>query len=267
MRLTEKESKAEITAKWDDSSEGYDSQHGHGIRTMEEKEAWINALADVLPPVGSNILDVGCGTGELSVLLAGLGYKVTGIDLSEKMLKKARSKSKSSNYQTRFEVGDAEELKFRDESFDVVINRHLLWTLPQPTRALQEWKRVLKKDGRLIVIDGLWDDGSIDHRLRRYARAIYVLLLERRDPRRGWYSKRINSTLPHPSGMNADQAKIYLESADFQKIDVVILQDLMDIQRKYMPFSQKIAYDFPYYMITGRKDLVDSGKQLKNVTK
>lgn len=253
MLLHDKEAKAEIAEKWDESSESYDSHHGHGIQTDEEHDAWIRVLSRLLPPVGSKILDVGCGTGEMTLLLAEMGYNVTGIDLSEKMLQKARVKAKSSKRKVRFERGDAEKLNSGDESFDVVINRHLLWTLHRPTEAIDEWKRVLKKNGKLIVIDGLWNDGSINHRLCRSVSDLFIMISERKDPRKGWYSKELNCTLPHPFGMKKETAQEYFEAANLRDISAVTLNDIRDIQRKNMPFSQRITYNFTYYLISGCK--------------
>ena len=139
MPQQETELKEAIREKWDESSQSYDSYHGHGIKSQVERDAWKQALKNVLPKSKLKVLDVGCGTGEMSLLLAEMGHQVTGIDLSEKMLQKARSKAKASKLTVRFESGDAERLNLKDASFDLVLNRHLLWTLPHPGDALKEW--------------------------------------------------------------------------------------------------------------------------------
>ncbi|MDD2836016.1 MAG: class I SAM-dependent methyltransferase, partial [Methanothrix sp.] len=90
--------------------------HGHGIKSDEEREAWKQALQSVLGMGHLSVLDVGCGTGEISLLLAEMGHQVTGIDLSPKMLALARSKAKATDFLVRFEPGDAEALFFGDES-------------------------------------------------------------------------------------------------------------------------------------------------------
>src|SRR4029077_15673916 len=53
----------------------------------------------------------------------------------------------------RYEEADAELLPFAAASFDIAVSRHLLWTLPHPERAMDEWIRVLRPGGRLIVVD------------------------------------------------------------------------------------------------------------------
>jgi ubiquinone/menaquinone biosynthesis C-methylase UbiE len=245
--------KKAIGEKWDESSKSYDSYHGHGIKSDEEREAWKHALQSVLGMGRLNILDVGCGTGEISLLLAEMGHQVTGIDLSPKMLALARAKAKANDFKAQFEAGDAEDLVFGDESFDAVINRHLLWTLPHPNEALREWKRVLKAGGKAILIDGLWMDGSWESKLCRLIGNFSILALERKNPRKGSYSHEIDSALPHRHGMDASLARTYLEDAAFKEINLTYLREIRDIQRKYMPFAYRINYNADYYMICGKK--------------
>ena len=69
-------------------------------------------------------------------MLAEIGYSVVGVDLSEEMIKNARKKMDARGLKVRLEVGDAEALPFEDASFDGVVNRAVLWTLPNPKKAL-----------------------------------------------------------------------------------------------------------------------------------
>ena len=55
-----------------------------------------------------------------------------------------------------FQWQDAEKLPFKDNTFDVVVSRNLLWTRPNPGKALREWRRVMKPAGALVVSDGMW---------------------------------------------------------------------------------------------------------------
>src|SRR5206468_6300757 len=67
---------------------------------------------------------------------------------------RARDKAAAQGLAVRFEPADAEHLPYPDGSFDLVISRHVLWTLPHPEEALDEWLRVLRPGGRLAIIDG-----------------------------------------------------------------------------------------------------------------
>ena len=69
------------------------------------------------------------------------------------MIEKSRELAKEEQVECKFEIMDAENLKFQDQIFDVVISRNLTWTLPDAARAYEEWYRVLKKGGILLNFD------------------------------------------------------------------------------------------------------------------
>lgn len=120
-------------------------------------ETWETQLAHLLSGLpGRRAIDMGTGTGQFAVYLARLGFRVTGIDISEKMIQKAREHAELFNLEIDFQQQDAENLLFEDSTFDVVVSRNLLWTLPDPEKALEEWRRVLKPAGALVVSDGMW---------------------------------------------------------------------------------------------------------------
>jgi ubiquinone/menaquinone biosynthesis C-methylase UbiE len=84
---------ARIRDYWDRDSDTYDEARSHAISDPLEAAAWRQALADALPEPGSKVLDVGAGTGALSLLAAELGYEVTALDLSPGMLGRAELKA------------------------------------------------------------------------------------------------------------------------------------------------------------------------------
>ncbi len=109
----------------------------------------------------SVVLDVACGTGASAVRLTeAFGCRVTGVDLSEKNLKKARARAKQAGLadRTRFLVGDAEKLPLPAQSFDAVISECSICTLTGPETAAAEMARVVRPGGRLgvsdVVVDG-----------------------------------------------------------------------------------------------------------------
>jgi SAM-dependent methyltransferase len=77
------------------------------------------------------------------------------------MLREAREKAAETGVAIRFEEGDAENLPFAVSSFDLVVSRHVLWTLPHPQAAVAGWVRVLRPGGRLVVIDSQFDPGAL----------------------------------------------------------------------------------------------------------
>jgi len=150
--------KQQVAAHWGRRAPSFDADFGHSIRTPAERAAWDRILALVVPPRGPlDGLDVGCGTGFLTFELAARGHRMTGIDFAPAMLVEARRKAAERGAPVRFEQGDAEQLPFPAAGFDLVISRHLLWTLPHPEAAIDEWIRILRPGGRLVIVDGQFD--------------------------------------------------------------------------------------------------------------
>ena len=150
--------KAQVAAHWNRRAAHFDEDFGHSIRTPDERAAWDRIFALVVPKrPGLTALDIGCGTGFLSLELAGRGHRVSGVDFAPAMLALARQKAAAAGLEAHFEEADAEAMPFPPAQFDLVMSRHLLWTLPHPEAALDEWRRVLRPGGRLVVIDGQAD--------------------------------------------------------------------------------------------------------------
>jgi ubiquinone/menaquinone biosynthesis C-methylase UbiE len=153
--------KQQVAAHWERRAPHFDEDFGHSIRTPAERAAWTRILDVVLPARGAiDALDAGCGTGFLALELADRGHRVTAVDFAPAMLAEARRKAAQRGASIRFEEADAEQLPFASGSFDLTISRHLLWTLPHPEAAIDEWIRVLRRGGRLVVVDGQFDVGA-----------------------------------------------------------------------------------------------------------
>lgn len=144
---------------WDAEAATFDDQPDHGLRDPVIRAAWSRLLKNSLPSNPVEILDIGCGTGSLSLLLAGFGCNVTSIDFSPGMIRQAQSKAKAAHQSIQFHIIDAAFPRFPHQ-FDVVLSRHLLWALPEPTAVLQRWVRLLKPAGRLLLIEGFWHTGA-----------------------------------------------------------------------------------------------------------
>jgi ubiquinone/menaquinone biosynthesis C-methylase UbiE len=153
--------KQQVAAHWDRRASHFDEDFGHSIRTAAERAAWDRILDLVLTGRGQlDALDAGCGTGFLSFELAARGHRVTGVDFAPAMVAEARRKAAALGVPIRLEEADAEQLPFAPGSFDLVISRHVLWTLPHPEAAIEEWIRVLRPGGRLVVVDSQLDAGA-----------------------------------------------------------------------------------------------------------
>lgn len=103
---------------------------------------------------GSSILDLGCGTGRTTMPLTEMGYRVTGVDLSRRMIENARRLAAERGLRIDYEVADATDLGFKSESWDHALFSNQGWTqIPGESRrlrALEEVYRVLKPGGRYV---------------------------------------------------------------------------------------------------------------------
>ena len=126
-------------------------------------------LTGITPP--SKILDIPCGTGRLSLFLAGKGFHVVGGDISQAMIEQGKQKLENSSIKqlVKFELGDGESLSFHDCSFDVVVSLRLFGHLPAKNR-----QNVLKELGRVsksFVVVAYYLKNSIQGLLRKKMRA------------------------------------------------------------------------------------------------
>lgn len=145
-----------ISDYWDAAAPAFDDEPDHGLRAEATRRAWAGLLRRWAPPGPGSVLDVGCGTGSLSMLLAEAGHRVTGVDLAPAMAERAREKLTAAGLPGTFLVGDAAAPPTGGETFDLVLARHLLWTLPDPVAALREWVARLRPGGTLLLVEGRW---------------------------------------------------------------------------------------------------------------
>ncbi len=145
---------------WDEQAATFDEEPDHGLLDPAVRAAWTDLLLPLLPPAPADVIDLGSGTGTLAVLLAQNGYVVRGLDLSEQMVAAARAKAAAAGVPVEFRPGDAAEPPFAPASSDVVLARHVLFMLPDPTAALERWIRLLRPGGRLVFVEGRWSTGA-----------------------------------------------------------------------------------------------------------
>ena len=144
--------KERIAGYWSKRSDSFQAQRRAELHSSMA-DRWLLEIQKYLPKRKLKILDVGCGSGFFTILLGKQGHEVLGTDLTPDMITKSRELAKEEGIDCRFEIMDAENLDFPDETFDVVISRNLTWTLPDAGHAYEEWCRVLKKGGILLNFD------------------------------------------------------------------------------------------------------------------
>ena len=147
-------------AFWDAEAEAFDESADHGLRDPVVREAWRSLLGGVLPSAPSDVADLGCGTGSLSLLAAAAGHRVTGVDFAPRMLEQAARKAAAADLPVSWVLGDASAPPLTPGGFDVVLERHVLWALPDAAAAIVAWSRLLRPGGALVLIEGRWWTGA-----------------------------------------------------------------------------------------------------------
>src|SRR6201981_1968670 len=112
--------------------------------------------------IGGRVLEVGVGTG-ISLPLYSPNVRIFGTDISEAMLKKAKQRVAESRLKNieGLAVMDAEKLEFPDNSFDVVMAQYVVTAVPNPEAALDEFARVVRPGGELIILTRVSADDGI----------------------------------------------------------------------------------------------------------
>ena len=153
MRRMPTEHVAKNRRFWDADSDAYQARHGEVLtRTAMAWGPWripeaeLNVLGDVR---GKDLLELGCGAAQWSIALAGLGARPVGIDLSGRQLDHARGAIRRAGVRVPLLQASAEDLPFRDQSFDVVFCDHGAMSFADPHRTVPEAARVLRPGGLL----------------------------------------------------------------------------------------------------------------------
>lgn len=210
--------KSGIKKYWDWRSRTYGLDQDRSLQVADKWKSVMNELAE--KGHGRRALDIGTGTGQFAFYLAEQGFKVTGVDLSEKMIAWAREKACRSSLEIDFMTGDAEHLFFEDNTFDVVVSRNLLWTLPDPDRAIREWHRVLKPNGRIIVSDGFWQNDTWKRLSLLFVKAFRGLFNEAGALPLKFFAhySTLQKQLPFYEGIHLGDADKLMQGAAFQNI-------------------------------------------------
>lgn len=126
------------------------------------------AAIDAAETVGGRILEVGVGTG-ISLPHYRAESRITGIDIADQMLDKARDRVKRLKLTQveRIAIGDAEALDFADASFDVVVAQYVVSAVPHPDRALSEFLRVVRPGGMIVIATRLGAEAGMRAKIER----------------------------------------------------------------------------------------------------
>jgi demethylmenaquinone methyltransferase/2-methoxy-6-polyprenyl-1,4-benzoquinol methylase len=143
-----------ISGMFDSIASKYDRMN-HGMSLGIDRvwrRRFVRRLSKGLAP-GAAVLDLACGTGDLTKALARKGHIVTGLDISAEMMEVGKAKCRECTPRPRFVLGSAEQIPFADDSFDAVTIAFGLRNFDHRAQCLQEIRRVLKPGGQLAVLE------------------------------------------------------------------------------------------------------------------
>ncbi|MDQ1846780.1 class I SAM-dependent methyltransferase [Gemmobacter fulvus] len=245
----------EIREYWSRRSETFDLAFGHRIAPGVEADAWAQPMRDHLGPTPLRVLELACGTGEVTRLVHDLGHDVTALDFSEAMLAVARAKH-AGKPRLRFLLADAGQTMEPSASYDAILCRHLVWTLTEPETAFADWFRLLRPGGRLLVYDGNWAHPSRHGRWAARALALWDRLSPdpNYDGALGPRHAAIMRQLPFAEGLTAARLTPMLTEAGFVQVTTHSHSAIARAQRRVNGLRNRLrtrVYD--RFILTARK--------------
>jgi ubiquinone/menaquinone biosynthesis C-methylase UbiE len=251
---------------WDRSAASYDTLPGHGLLQDDEWRAWRRFLAAVLGDPSHadvpnlRVLDVGTGTGVIALLAAELGHDVTGVDLSVAMLDRARAKAVTAGLAVTFREADGQDLPVDLSGFDVVISRHLLWTLPRPERAVISWRGALRDGGMVAVIDGISAGRGVAGTLgASMARLIESLRARPGEASDHAYSPQLARSLPFARQRDTQAVLELLATAGLAHVRVRPMPEVDRAEARHRGRIERLAHPWRRYLATGRSPILTAG--------
>jgi SAM-dependent methyltransferase len=232
---------------WDADAATYDRDAGHHPVSPLERAAWRGTLERLLPAGPANVLDVGAGTGFLSLIASELGHRVTAVDLSSGMLGQLRAKADQAHL--KVEIVEADAASVPPGPFDAVISRHLLWTLLEPMAALRAWHEVAPQ-GRLVLVESLWGDPrSSRDKIRRWAHQGLARARRNAPAHHATYDPELRAALPLAQGTSPETFLQLVLASGWPSPRIHQLTDVGWAARRGLPWPERALGGAPPFAV------------------
>jgi SAM-dependent methyltransferase len=235
----------EIRAFWDADAPTYDDSPSHRPRNAAVVAAWAATLGRLLPPAPARVLDAGAGTGFLSLIAARLGHVVTALDLSPQMLACLEESARAEHLEVATFVGPADE---PTGEFDAVVERHVIWTLPDPVRAISAWRRCAPA-GRLVLFESVWGGADPLEAVRSRIRKGIKRVRGARPDHHGSYRDELRRSLPFGNGTPPESIVETVLAAGWRNPRLERLNDVEWAERRALAPLDRLAGVSPRFAI------------------
>src|SRR5579862_5672775 len=222
----------DIREYWDADARTYDDSHQDRPRSPRVRAAWTAALGAALPPAPARVLDCGAGTGFLSLVAA--------------MLERLAARATELGLEVETVAGSATEPPA--SAYDAVMERHLLWTLPDPSAALRAW-RSAAPDGRLVLVESLWGEVDAVEWGRGYLRRALHRLRQAPPEHHAEYDPDLRRSLPLGTGTHPSRLVELALEAGWPTPRLRRLSDVEWAERAELELPERLVGVVPRFVI------------------